>query len=389
MKKFLRFGGVLFWTVLIVNSAAGAAAMSKGTAAKFDRLIEEAGALEKRNDFKGAEAKMTAAIALAPEEPSAYYNRARFRSQAGLLEGAEEDINTYLRLNAGDLDGFELRALIRFKRNNLAGALEDANAALRTGDTREGARLVRAHALRAHGRYKEALKDYERLAGTRVDGDEVRAARAECELSLGDYSSAKLKLKALATHHPENGWAHYMLGRAQFGLQEFEAAIASHRRARELKMDEVEMLKWIGYSQFAQGKDAEAIATFKEAIAARPAVSPFAYLVMHAAIRRAGRSVSESPLRDVIDGWDSGWTQALGRYLLGTLSDRELVKQAKATKDQEERDGKLCEAYYYIGATRLVEMDIVAGEVFFERVLGTRSSTFVEYTLARAELRRL
>ena len=44
---------------------------------------------------------------------------------------------------------------------------------------------------------------------------------------------------------------------------------------------------------------------------------------------------------------------------------------------------------YYIGATRMLEMDTVAVEVFYERVLGTRKSTFIEYTIARTELKRL
>ena len=76
--------------------------------------------------------------------------------------------------------------------------------------------------------------------------------------------------------------------------------------------------------------------------------------------------------------------------LLARKAERQgLIKEAKATKDQSERDEQLCEAYYYIGATRMLEMDTVAVEVFYERVLGTRKSTFIEYTFARTELKWL
>lgn len=184
-----------------------------------------------------------------------------------------------------------------------------------------------------------------------------------------------------------------MLGRALFGLQEFEKAIPSFRRAAELKIDPSDTMRWIGYCRFALGEDQEAIAILKEAVAAKPAMTPYhylySYLVLHVAIRRAELSVTDSPLDEVVDGWESEWARALGRYLLGRLSDKELVKQAKAATDRSKRDEQLCEAYYYIGATRIVEMDTVAAEVFYERVLGTRQSTFIEFTFARSELRRM
>lgn len=371
---------------MVLLPVPSAAAMSQAEAAKFDRLIQEAAALETKGDLKAAEAKMTEAIALAPDEPSSYYNRARFRAKAGELAGADQDIDAYLRLNAADADGHELRAHIRMRRNDAPGALAAANETLRLDDGREGARMVRAQVLKALGRDAEALKDYERLLRTRPDNDQLLAGRAECELNLGNNSAAKLAFQKLAQKHPENSWPHYMLGRANFALQAYDQAIPNLRRALELKNDRAETLKWIGYCQFAARKDQEAILTLKEAIAARPTVSPYAYLVLHVAIRRAERSVSESPLQDAINGWKDEWAQALGRYLLGTLNDRSLVGQAKAVQDQQRRDGMLCEAYYYIGATRQLEMDSVAAEVLFERVLGTRRSAFVEYTFARSEL---
>lgn len=374
--------------VAVLGPGQIAAALSRADAAKFDRLIEQAAALETKGDLKGAEAKMTEAISLAPGEPSAYYNRARFRARAGELAGAEQDIDMYLAMNAADTDGHELSAHIRMRRNDAPGALAAANETLRRDDNRDGARMMRAQVLQALGHYSEALKDYERLLRTRPDNDQVLAGRAECELNLGNNSAAKLALQKLSQKHPENSWAHYMLGRANFALQAFPEAITNFRRALELKSEPAETLKWIGYCQFAGRADQEAIATLKEAIAARPAVSPYAYLVLHVAIRRAERSVSESPLQGAFSGWKDEWAQALGRYLLGTLGDQALVDQAKAVKDQQQRDGMLCEAYYYIGATRQLEMDSVASEVLFERVLGTRRSAFVEFTFARAELKR-
>jgi tetratricopeptide (TPR) repeat protein len=343
--------------------------------------------LEKKGDLKTASAKMTEAIALAPQEPSSYFNRARFRARMGQLAEAERDLDKYLESNASDADGFQLRGHVRLLRNDVSGALEDAKQALRLANNHDGARFVQAQAQRALGKYGDALKDYERLRRTLPDNDDVLAGLADCELNTGNNSSARLSFKKLAEKYPDNGWAHLMLGRALFGLQEFEKAIPSFRRAAELKIDPANTMRWIGYCRFALGEDQEAIAMLKEAVAAKSAMNPYPYLVLHVAIRRAELSVNDSPLEGVLDAWESEWARALGSYLLGRLSDKELVKLAKATKDQSQRDEQLCEAYYYIGATRIVEMDTVAAEVFFERVLGTRKSTFIEYTFARSELR--
>lgn len=387
MRNFLRLGCIVVWAFTASAGAFGAE-VSKEVGAKIDRLILQATELEKKGDLKTASAKMTEAIALAPQEPSSYFNRARFEARMGQLAEAERDLDKYLELNASDADGFQLRGHVRLLRNDVSGALEDANQALRLADKHDGARFVRAQALRALGKYGDALKDYERLRRTLPDNDDVLAGLADCELNTGNNPSARLSFKKLAEKYPDNGWAHLMLGRALFGLQEFEKAIPSFGRAAELKIDPANTMRWIGYCRFALGEDQEAIAMLKEAVAATSAVTPYPYLVLHVAIRRAELSVTDSPLEEVLDSWESEWARALGGYLLGTLSDKELVKLAKAAKDQSIRDEQLCEAYYYIGATRIVEMDTVAAEVFFERVLGTRKSTFIEYTFARSELRR-
>ena len=388
MKKLLRLCGVLIFATLFTVGVQGAAAMSKQVAAKIDKLIEEAEALEKAGDWSGAESKMTAAVALAPEEPSSYYNRALFRARLNKVESAKEDLDAYLRLKPRDNDGLAFRGQLRLMLNDIDGAIADTNEVLRTYQDNYRARLVRAQAWFARRNYQNALDDYEKLRRAHPEEPLVIVGQAECELNLGNNVAAKIGFQKLVEKFPDNGAMRYKLGLAHFHLQEFDEAIASVRRAAELKMDPAETSKLIGYCHYARHEDEKAIASLRQAIATRPTISPYVYLVLHHAIRRAERSVSESPLRDAMEQWEAGWEKSLARYLLGGFSDRDLVKEAKATKDAKRRDEQLCEAYYYIGATRLLEMDTVAGEVFFERVLGTRASTFFEYTFARAELRR-
>ncbi len=388
MKTLLRQCCVLICAIWVTGVAEGAAPSTKSLEARIDKLIREAGELEKNGNVAGAEAKMTELIRLAPQEASGYYNRALMRHRLGQQDAAEDDANKYLQMQPTADDALELRARIRAAKNDLNGALMDVNSALRANQERHSARFVRARILTARRDHRGALEDYERLARALPENDEVIAGRGECELALGHHSAAKLTFQALTKRHPEHAWAHYKLGQAKFGLLEFEGAIASHERAAELKWDRADSSRSIGYAKFGLEDYNGAIEKLKESIAANPSGSAYAYLVLHLALRRAERSVAESPLIDALPEWKSEWTQSVGLYLLDEIDDRELVDRAKATKDQRLRDEQLCEAYFYIGATRLLQMDRVAGEVLFERVLGTRASTFIEYTLARADLRR-
>lgn len=387
MKTLLRQCCVLWCAILTIGVVEGAAPSTTSMNAKIDRLILEAGELAKKGDLAGAEAKMTELIQMAPQEPMGYFNRALMRYRLGQQEVARQDIDKHLQLQPGGEDALELRARIRSALNDLNGALSDLNSVLAKNQERHSARFLRARILAARKDHHKAMEDYERLVRADIDNDELIASRAESALALGDNSAARLSLKKLTERHPENGWAHYKLGQAKFGLMEFEEAIASYRRAAELKWEAAGTLRAIGNAQFGLADYNGAIESLKESIAAAP--SPYAILVLHLALRRADRSVGESPLRDALPGWDSEWTQSVGRYLLGEIRDSELVDRAHATKDRTLKDEQLCEAYYYIGATRLLEMDRVAGEVLFERVLGTRASSFIEYTFARAELRRM
>ncbi len=389
MKTLLRQCWFVLGAILAIGAVEGAAPSTTALNAKIDQLIMEARELATKGDLVGAEAKMAELIRVAPQEPMGYFNRALMRHRQGQHEAARQDIDKHLQLLPGGEDALELRARIRSETNDLNGALSDLQSVLSANQERHSARFLRARILAARKEHSKALEDYERLVRADPENAQVIASRGESELGLGHFSAARLSFKRVTERHPDNGWAHYQLGRAKFGLMEFDDAIASYQRAAELKWEPASVWRGIGHARFGAGDFVGAIESLKQSLAATTSPSPYAVLVLHLALRRAGRSMEESPLAEALPGWSSEWAQSIGRYLLGELRDRDLVDRARATKDRTLRDEQLCEAFYYIGATRLLEEDRVAGEVLFERVLGTRASSFIEYTFARTELRRM
>ena len=366
-----------------------AAAGSRETVEQMvDRLFQEAAALDRKGDLAGVEAKMTEVIAVKPSEPGGYYNRAQVRRAMKRFDEAKEDINKFLKLLPGHEDGLVVRARINLEANNYQAAIIDTSDVLRRNADNHDARLIRAESYKLMRGYRAALEDYRKLREKDVEDDAILASEGQCELMLAQYSDAKVTLRRLLGRVPENGWAHYQFGQAQFGTLEFEAAIASYRKAESLKFNRVDTQRSIGYCHFARKDDANAIAVLKEVIKEHPAGSPYVYFVLHLALQRAERPMAESPLREAMAGWESEWARSLARYLLGEMSDHELLRLAKAATQSDKRDEQLCEAYYYIGMGRQRQKDVVAAELLFERVLQTQAKTFVEFTFSRTELPR-
>ena len=353
---------------------------------RFLRLFGDAVILEEEGNYAGAEAKMSEALRIKPGNPEALYSRAFARHQQRRYKEALADIDESLKARA-DLRGYILRMNIRFALNDLAGALADADTVLWENAEAHEIRKARAHIYARQGKHSLAIEEFRRLKADQLDDHSI-AVRADSELALGKNFEAKLSLQRLLNSKPNDPWVHYRLGHAHFALQEFKESIAVQQKAESLKANRGDTQRSIGYCYYGMGDYTRAIESLKRAVAAQPTMTPYAYMVLHLAVRRAGRALTESPLREAMIKWESAWPKSIARYLLGELSDRKLVDEAMAAKDKKRRDEQLCEAYYYIGAKRHSESDTVAAEVFFERVLGTRASSFIEYTFARAELRR-
>ena len=74
--------------------------------------------------------------------------------------------------------------------------------------------------------------------------------------------------------------------------------------------------------------------------------------------------------------------------MTGALPEKDFLAQAAqgtASRVIEQQ----CEAYYYVGITRLLAGDTAAAKEFFQKCLATNLTTFFEFFFARAELARL
>lgn len=82
------------------------------------------------------------------------------------------------------------------------------------------------------------------------------------------------------------------------------------------------------------------------------------------------------------------WTSHIADFLLDRLSEAGFLSAA-SSPEPKKNQAQQCEAWYYAGTKRLLSGDKSTASKYFRNCLTTNQTTFMEYTLAREELRTL
>jgi lipoprotein NlpI len=82
------------------------------------------------------------------------------------------------------------------------------------------------------------------------------------------------------------------------------------------------------------------------------------------------------------------WFSTVASYLLGRISDADLLAAAKSS-DKKKENGQLCEGLFYIGMKKLIAGDKSGAQDCFKKSLATDQKDYTEYHFARAELKAL
>jgi lipoprotein NlpI len=83
------------------------------------------------------------------------------------------------------------------------------------------------------------------------------------------------------------------------------------------------------------------------------------------------------------------WPGRIFETLQGKLSEAALIEVIRNFEPESERRGLLTEALYYVGELRLAEGDVETARRHFATVINLRVLSFVEYGMARAELKKM
>jgi lipoprotein NlpI len=86
---------------------------------------------------------------------------------------------------------------------------------------------------------------------------------------------------------------------------------------------------------------------------------------------------------------ENTWPTPILQYLLGFKTEKELLDEARNSKDESTRKSRLCEAYYFIGMQQLSVGKTRDAKASFQRAIDTQVVEYIEYRGAKMELAKL
>lgn len=127
-------------------------------------------------------------------------------------------------------------------------------------------RLERAEQLKLDGNHEEAITILEGLLLEDPENVSALEEIADNELSLGQYDRAETAAKQAVALDHESYTAYYILGFLRSRTEDWQEAVAHLRRANQLKSNNAEILRCLGWALFNGQERPQGIVTLERAL---------------------------------------------------------------------------------------------------------------------------
>jgi lipoprotein NlpI len=201
------------------------------------------------------------------------------------------------------------------------------------------------------------------------------SAQKEYDKAIRDYDEA-IRLD------PKYAFAYYNRGNAWWAKKEFDKAIQDYDVAVRIDPKYVLAFRGRGFAWFYKEEYDKAIQDFDEVIRLDPKEA-YAVIYGHFAARRvADRAAATRFLNDSASNLNESWPYPVVRFLRGEIDESQLLKRA-------DNGDKRTEARCYLGLDHAIKRHQSEASAYFRWVKGHGNPTFIEHTIAVAELERL
>jgi lipoprotein NlpI len=247
------------------------------------------------------------------------------------------------------------------------------------------------------GQVPEAIAQFDRTLQLIPDNAVVRSNLGFALLEQDRWAAAAVQLarairddrQAPASWHAELAWALFHLNRWPEAMDECNRALAI-----DPTLPQPSFIRGIIDITDEDWPDAVTDLNRYCAHAQGDANVDYVRLWLWIAQRRLGQPAAQADrdLGAALAGkWQAApeaWVTKLGDYLLGRISEPELLAAAAST-DAARARGNRCEAGYYVGMKALVDGDQRAAIRELQSSVATGETEYFEYLFAQAELKRL
>ena len=339
----------------------------------------------KDKDYAGAFVAYTRAIDAQPELATPHVGRAIARHYLKDYAGAIQDLDKAIEIDGAAPDVHRLRAGMKCNLHDYEGALEDYGEAIKIDarDVLAFRGLAEIH--ESLGDWKAAAADYDRALG--VDPECVAAwtGLAVARFHVGDAKGAD-KAFAQALYRDARDPDAY-LGRAHVRLLQGRRGEAGEDYDHAVRVSGAAGAVYArARFHYVTGNPRAAAAGLRQTIELGGGEYARLWLCLtEMRLDRKKQGVEE--LRAYLAQREKkDWFGAIGRFLIGDLSEKELLVAARTKKKHETR-ARECEAYWFAGALRQVEGEPGKAREHFEKCVATKAARFEEHEAASVALK--
>ncbi len=324
-------------------------------------------------------------IRLNPSDTAAYNSRGIAWSQKQDYDRAIADYDEAIRLNPQYMLAFNNRGLAWQARKDYDRALHDFDEALRIDPNYVSAYLNRGLVWQAKKDYGRAMQDFDEAI--RLDPKSATAYRMRGNLwrIRKENDRALRDLDEAIRLDPSYAFTWSLRGGVQARLKSYDKSTSDYSEA--IRLSPKDAWSHLGRSvTLMLQRRPEAAGGFQAVIdveQGRGKWTPYAMILGHFAARMAGDEArARAYLTDPAAKPDERWPQPILRYLRGEVDEPTLLRLAID-------DDKRTEAHCYLGLDRVLRGRRPAAVAHFRWVKDFGTVTFIEYTIALAELERL
>lgn len=127
-------------------------------------------------------------------------------------------------------------------------------------------RLERAEQLKLQGKYRDALSILEELLLEDPENVSALEEVADNELSLGEFRRAETAAQQAIALDTQSYTGHYILGFLRSRTEHWSDAVTHLQKANQLKPNNAEILRCLGWALFHAGQRAQGIVTLERAL---------------------------------------------------------------------------------------------------------------------------
>ena len=240
------------------------------------------------------------------------------------------------------------------------------------------------------GKKDEAVKNFGQTIQIDPNFLDAYTQRGDIRGQSGDFAGAVTDFQQIVRLSPNLPSAHYNLGHVYYFTGDLDNASKELDISLTLNPQQPFAYYIRGLIRRAQGRSAEATGDFRKSLGFN-----FANAAFWIFFCESEDGLTDAAQKDLSDAMASpqvfkpnDFPSAVGTFLLGRLSQDQLVAQAQAAKESD-RDDFLCAAWFYAGM-----MDRLAGKKAdardcFAKAIATNSKGSEEYVEAQREIAKI